>query len=258
MELTLISKDIDIKISKIVNDASSIKRQPIAQIKSPYQNNIDDKWCPRTNIEESESLPDLVHEHKYNGKRKKSFKISIKLGGGLYQCYKCDKQFRSNTKNTPSTLKRHYHKTHNDTVFNCNKCNFSTKDNYEARNHCHNKCKKCKKDFESKYRFESHLKENHQHLCDKCDDAFVFIYELKLHMKIIHEGEEKKYKCEICNKKVLDLKAHLKLQHDILPAPKGLMSKNARKQITNNAVKKINQTQKKPSYVQQKIIVKYY
>ena len=222
MELALISKDVDIRISKIINDVTHvtpIKGQPEAQVKSPCkQNNLEDKLYPTEIHKESAPLLSSAQKDKYSGKKNK--KISIKLGNGLFQCYKCEKQFESQTKSVPTTLKKHYHKTHNDTVFNCNKCNFSSRNNFEVNNHCHNNCKKCNKDFDKKDSFKHHSKANHQHFCDKCEYAFVYTYELKLHMKIIHEGKEKQYTCGICNKQMMDLTYHLRIhQHANLISP---------------------------------------
>ena len=215
--------------------------------------------------------------------KKKIEKISINLGDGLYQCFKCEKQFTSRKNHVPTTLKRHYHNTHGDIVYKCRQCTFSTKNKYERKNHCHNKCNQCKKDFDSKPYFQKHIKENHEHICETCDAAFVHRYELKLHTKIIHEGKEKQFKCEICDQYVLDMKGHLTLQHAHFYSndfKRAMKTDDFKRKITSNdfighkfsckncsskfrskhELKNHKQTHKKQRnkrYIQ-KVIVKYY
>ena len=122
MELTLISKDVnvkiskiqkqnvspikgepidvDIRISKIINDVAPVQEHPVAKIKSSrIDDNIEGKLFPIK-----------------NGKTRKLIKNSINLGGGNYKCSKCEKQFISQTNKVPADLKTHYRKYHNDTV----------------------------------------------------------------------------------------------------------------------------------------------
>ena len=77
MELALISKDVDIRISKIINDVTHvtpIKGQPEAQVKSPCkQNNLEDKLYPTEIHKESAPLLSSAQKDKYSGKKIKRF-----------------------------------------------------------------------------------------------------------------------------------------------------------------------------------------
>ena len=228
MELTLISKDVDIKfskiqkqnispikretididiqISKIINNVAPKQEQPIAQIKSSCKD--DNK--------EGKLLPIK------NGKTRKLIKNSINLGGGLYKCSKCEKQFTSQPNKVPVTLKSHFRKYHNDKVINCNQCNYVTNEDFMIKQHIDRvhtgeslDCKQCGRRYDKHHKpdLRTHSSTIHENACHKCDKAFILNRELKLHIEVDHEGNEIKYKCEICNANFVNLKQHKQSSH---------------------------------------------
>ena len=77
-------------------------------------------------------------------------------------------------------------------------------------------------------------------------------------MKIIHEGKEKQYTCGICNKKLMDLRGHVRLNHaDLFTHIKGSRKESKSKLRSTKELKKHYQSLKKPSHIQ-KVIIKYY
>ena len=54
--------------------------------------------------------------------------------------------------------------------------------------------------------------------CGQCDKAFIKNDQLKLHIKIDHEGKETSHHCTICNKKVLHLNEHNDRVHSKIEA----------------------------------------
>ena len=82
------------------------------------------------------------------------------------------------------------------------------------------KCQLCEKDFSSNEILKSHWKVIHENQKNKCEICGKFFKgsakQVTLHMRDIHE-REKKYRCDICEKKFLFmpiLKRHFREIHD--------------------------------------------
>jgi KRAB domain-containing zinc finger protein len=76
-------------------------------------------------------------------------------------------------------------------------------------------CKRCKKNFELKWRFDSHkcVKESERHFCSFCEKNLVSYYVLRKHMKNFHADKLKDdlFYCDFCDEKLYKgkLKVHL-------------------------------------------------
>ena len=88
-------------------------------------------------------------------------------------------------------------------------------------------CLICNKEYNKKDAFNHHFNRIHRSIkrpttnmplggatCDKCNKNFTTKYYLKIHTKVVHDGN--KYQCEICEKQYSNLnakKVHIKNKH---------------------------------------------
>ena len=68
---------------------------------------------------------------------------------------------------------------------------------------------------------KSHIKNVHEekvrHQCEICSKTYSKPFDLKKHVKLVHDGKDTSEKCPICNKPVSCqsvLKKHIKLAHE--------------------------------------------
>ena len=162
-----------------------------------------------------------IHQHFYNVHREKNFNckqckksfphrfnlkshLKVCLDGQGTKCEKCDKSFLSRT-----NLEVHRWNCGKTKEFKCRICDTVFKSPYVVQVHFYQshkekkfKCETCSETFAVKKRLKSHeekcgAKDGHN-ICNKCEKAFRTAKLLRTHTIQMHE--EKKFKCELCNK----------------------------------------------------------
>ena len=126
-----------------------------------------------------------------------------------FHCANCNKPFLAK-----SALYRHYRKAHMDIIYRCDHCIYETKDKYSLTEHVKVQhlgkglnVNTVNKHF-SHVMKKQYIHKVHEHLCDKCDSAFVQYWQLELHIKVGHEGKGQEHFCNICMKMILKLEEH--------------------------------------------------
>lgn len=90
-------------------------------------------------------------------------------------------------------------------------------------------CKICEKQFDSRKRYYNHTATAHREkfLCDQCDQQFVFKYQLKKHIEVVHMdipkakiNRPKKFQCDVCSMQFTELRIlneHSNIHSDFRP-----------------------------------------
>ena len=86
------------------------------------------------------------------------------------------------------------------------------------------KCSRCDKTFTTSFNMKKHIKTIHEgqrnYKCDSCGKSYKESGSLNFHIKTIHEGQ-RKYKCDSCEQpfnKLDSLKSHIKSLHEVQDA----------------------------------------
>ena len=124
-------------------------------------------------------------------------------------------------------MKRHIEAKHGSSSYNCDICNFTTKEKYHLQHHTKQKhlkkdlfeCPKCSKKFCRKDVMKVHFKTIHEgqtFSCDLCSHVSTQKGELLRHKNSIHTKLAKKYDCSFCGKSLTSprsLKNHVDSIH---------------------------------------------
>lgn len=90
-------------------------------------------------------------------------------------------------------------------------------------------CKICDKQFESRKRYYNHTATAHRDRfqCDQCEQQFVFKYQLKKHIEVVHMelpkakvNRPKKFQCDVCSMQFTELRIlneHTNIHTDLRP-----------------------------------------
>lgn len=90
-------------------------------------------------------------------------------------------------------------------------------------------CKICQKEFDSRKKYYNHTATAHRDKfqCDQCEQQFVFKYQLKKHIEVVHMeiqrpkvNRPKKFQCDICSMQFTELRIlneHTNIHNDLRP-----------------------------------------
>ena len=138
-----------------------------------------------------------------------------------FNCKQCDKTFRAKT-----SLKKHIESIHDKIKYDCDQCEFQAKRKeylHKHKRYVHegiidHHCPICSKGFMMSFDVKLHIKVNHEGVkqkCDLCQKEFNSKQALKNHILTFHEG--KRFDCDLCSYKGSSkqyLKYHLKIRHE--------------------------------------------
>ena len=241
----VLAEDFDIRITKIINK-NRVKSQEKHKLEvspplSTHDDSSNENWIDGTDlltlskskldevesthatkVKTSKIVDDIEKSSFVNNESHLTKKNIFHLPESTYiktkdkyHCADCNKPFGGK-----NALYRHYRRTHMDILYRCDHCIYVNKDKYLLTEHVKVqhlgkgfKCEYCQQTFQSRNLKIIHTNKGHEHLCDKCDSAFVNYWQLELHTKVNHEGKSQEHFCSICMRMFLKLEEHIDKVH---------------------------------------------